>query len=96
MTESDLYVKDMTPSWLGYKGQRAVLIDDLDYQSESMAYHMHIWSTQGDPLLTYDRLIVTSNFTIDQAFKNTDPEVIKALNRRFKVIPMTPLGLPLS
>jgi hypothetical protein len=39
---------------------------------------------------------VTSNFTIDQAFKNTDPETIKALNRRFKKIHKLDQNLCLS
>ena len=94
-TESDLYVKAQNKWWDGYTGQKAVLIDDFDQQGECLAHHMKIWSDKwpaqgeikgGHVPLTYDRLIVTSNFTIDQAFKNSDPETIKALNRRFKKI----------
>ena len=94
-TESDLYVKAQNKWWDGYTGQKAVLLDDFDQQGECLAHHMKIWADKwpaqgetkgGHVPLTYDRLIVTSNFTIDQAFKNTDPETIKALNRRFKKI----------
>jgi Geminivirus Rep catalytic domain./RNA helicase. len=94
-TESDLYCKAQNKWWDGYTGQKAVLMDDFDQQGECLAHHMKIWADKwpcqgetkgGHVPLTYDRLIVTSNFTIDQAFKNSDPETIKALHRRFKKI----------
>jgi Geminivirus Rep catalytic domain./RNA helicase. len=94
-TESDLYCKAQNKWWDGYTGQKAVLMDDFDQQGECLAHHMKIWTDKwpcqgetkgGHVPLTYDRLIVTSNFTIDQAFKNSDPETIKALHRRFKKI----------
>jgi hypothetical protein len=103
--ESDLYVKAQNKWWDGYTGQKAVLIDDFDQQGECLAHHMKIWSDKwpaqgevkgGHVPLTYDRLIVTSNFTIDQAFKNSDPETIKALNRRFKKIHRLDHNLSLS
>jgi Geminivirus Rep catalytic domain./RNA helicase. len=89
-TESDLYCKAQNKWWDGYTGQKAVLMDDFDQQGECLAHHMKIWADKwpcqgetkgGHVPLTYDRLIVTSNFTIDQAFKNSDPETIKALHR---------------
>jgi hypothetical protein len=104
-TESDLYVKAQNKWWDGYTGQAAVLIDDFDQQGECLAHHLKIWSDKwpaqgevkgGHVPLTYDRLIVTSNFTIDQAFKNTDPETIKALHRRFKKIHKMDHNLSLS
>jgi hypothetical protein len=104
-TESDLYIKAQNKWWDGYTGQAAVLIDDFDQQGECLAHHLKIWSDKwpaqgetkgGHVPLTYDRLIVTSNFTIDQAFKNTDPETIKALNRRFKKIHKLDQNLCLS
>jgi hypothetical protein len=103
--ESDLYIKAQNKWWDGYTGQKAVLIDDFDQQGECLAHHLKIWSDKwpcqgeikgGHVPLTYDRLIVTSNFTIDQAFKNTDPETIKALNRRFKKIHKLDQNLCLS
>jgi hypothetical protein len=104
-TESDLYIKAQNKWWDGYTGQKAVLLDDFDQQGECLAHHMKIWADKwpaqgevkgGHVPLTYDRLIVTSNFTIDQAFKNTDPETIKALHRRFKKIHKMDHNLSLS
>jgi len=42
--------------------------------------------------LTYQKFIVTSNYTIDKLYKDKGEELIEALKRRFEVIHLVKLG----
>lgn len=95
--ESSLFLKSQNKWWDGYSGQRAVLIDDLDAQGACLFHYLKIWADKwacsgeikGDTIpLTYERLYVTSNFRIEEIFKDQPADTIKAIRRRFKVIHM--------
>lgn len=92
--ESDLYLKAQNKWWDGYTGQKAVLIDDFDKQGTCLSHYLKIWAdrypitgeVKGSTIpLTYDRLYVTSNYTIHELFGD-DHHLEEALERRFKVI----------
>lgn len=89
----DYFDKDKSKWWNGYTGQDVVLIDDLEIDEKFMLGNLKRWC-QHKPfmldnkfgtlkLIRPKRIIVTSNFTIDEIW---DREVDrKALARRFKV-----------
>jgi len=91
-TEPDLYIKAQNKWWDGYTGQTAVLLDDLD--SDCLAHYLKIWAdkysfdgeVKGDTVrCTYQRFYVTSNFSIQEVFKNLPEVTIEAIRRRFDV-----------
>lgn len=74
-------------------GQSSVIIDDLD--TDCLAHYLKIWADKyactgevkgGTVPLQHETLIVTSNYEIEQLFK--DPIMAAAIRRRFKVIHM--------
>jgi len=80
--------------WIGYKDEETILFDDIG-RSESVwigdklkTYCDHYpfpCETKGDgSLIRPKRIIVTSNYSIDDLFCS-DPELVEALNRRFNV-----------
>lgn len=92
----DIYLKDSTNKWWdGYVGQRAVLLDDLD--DHRMGHWIKIWADKfyhygevkgGTVALSYDTLIVTCNYSIEQMWPN-DSVMVAAVTRRFEIIEMT-------
>lgn len=93
--EPSLYQKAQNKWWDGYVGQEAVLLDDLDAQGSCLFHYMKIWAdkwgtwgeVKGDTVpLNYKRFYVTSNFKIEEIFKDQPQETIKAIRRRFHVI----------
>jgi Geminivirus Rep catalytic domain. len=92
--EPDLYVKSADHLWSAYVGQTAVLIPDYRLGLHALVDLMH-WSaprltfgtTTGLSVpLTYDRLIVTSLFTIEQAFAGYPISAVDSVRRNFKEI----------
>lgn len=89
----DLYAKQQNKWWDGYAGQKNVLIDDLDKQGTCLSHYLKIWADAypcpGEckgytvPLL-HDRLIVTSNYTIEELWKDDDA-LRDAILRRFEI-----------
>ena len=61
----------------GYVGQPAVLIDDFDETGASLHHYLKLWAdrwahtgrSKGAMSPCYDRLYVTSNFSLDQVFR---------------------------
>lgn len=95
--EPSLFLKSQSKWWDGYNGQTAVLIDDLDSQGSCLFHYLKIWAdkwactgeVKGDTIpLNYERFYVTSNFKIEEIFKDQPLETVKAIRRRFKVIHM--------
>ncbi len=84
------YLKDTTNKWWdGYNGEPTILLDDLD--GSSMGHYLKIWADKfyfygetkgGTVALSYDTLIVTSNYTIEDLFGH-DKVLVTALERRF-------------
>lgn len=99
-----LYKKPQNKWWDGYEGQPAVLLDDFDCKGQGLDHLLKIWTdkwsckgeTKGGTIpLNYQRFYVTSNFTIEHLFRDSEEETIKAIRRRFKVVykPDRTLGL---
>ena len=95
--EPELFIKSQNKWWDGYEGQPAVLIDDFDEKGVCLDHYLKIWSDKwgttgevkgGTVNLDYQTLYVTSNFTIEHLFRESEPDTIKAIKRRFKVIHM--------
>jgi len=101
--EPDLFLKAQNKWWDGYINQQAVLIDDLD--SDCLDHYLKIWADKysctgevkgGHVQLCYQRFYVTSNFSIEELFKNKPEVTIDAIKRRFKVIHKLDKSLGLS
>lgn len=86
----DAYLKSQSKWWDGYNGQTAVILDDLD--TDCLGHYLKIWADRyactgevkgGTVPLFHNRIVVTSNYSIEQLFK--DPEMATAIRRRFTV-----------
>ena len=95
----NLYVKGCNKWWDGYHGQDNVLLDDWDPKHDVLVSHLKIWSDRypfraeckGSSLMACPkRIIVTSNYSIEQCFPNQ--EDVAAIKRRFKIKHMVILG----
>ena len=95
----DLYVKSLNKWWDGYHGQENVLLDDWDPNHKVLIWHLKIWAdrypfnaeTKGSSMMIRpQKIIITSNYTIEECFEN--PEDVKAIRRRFKVIRFWTVG----
>lgn len=93
MYDSSAYMKAQNKWWDGYIGQETVILDDLD--TDKLAHYLKIWSDKwsctgetkgGTVQLQHTLFIVTSNFTIEELFKDQSDETIRALIRRFKSV----------
>lgn len=69
-----------------------MILDDLD--TDCLHHYLKIWADKwsatgeikgGTVALTYDRFIVTSNYSIDQLFEKQDLQMREAIKRRFEV-----------
>ena len=99
--EPSLYRKAQNKWWDGYVGQPAVLIDDFDETGASLHHYLKLWADRwahtgeikgGHVPLCYDRLYVTSNFSLDQVFKGQPLVTLEALKRRFAIHYMAARG----
>lgn len=87
----DLYDKNANKWWDGYLKQKYVVIDDWMPEHECLAYHLKKWGdryactleTKGGAIAAnYDWIIITSQYTIEECFK--DPKNVEAIKRRFQ------------
>lgn len=92
------YWKNPNKWWDGYNNEDVVVIDDWGPQHEVLAWHLKVWAdrypfnaeTKGSSMfIRPKKIIITSNYSIDQCFKND--EDIEAFKRRFKVTHFTML-----
>lgn len=94
--EKRVFVKNCNKWWDGYEGQEIVLIDDAGENIKVLAQHIKNWADRypftaevkgGTRRINTSefKLIITSNYSIDQLFNETDAEAIK---RRFEVVYM--------
>lgn len=83
-----LYLKAQNKWWDGYQGEKTVLIDD--YDTNTLGHYLKIWADKyafmaemkgSSVQIRPDRIIITSNYTIEQLFP--DPILAAAINRRF-------------
>lgn len=88
--DDPVYIKPQSKWWDGYDGEKIVLLDDLD--SPCLSHYLKIWADRyycsgefkgGNVKLQHDYFVVTSNFSIDDLFKDEHPSTIEAIKRRF-------------
>ena len=87
----ECFVKAYNKWWDGYIAQSVVLVDDVD--SDCLKHLMKIWAdnyafeaeTKGGSIKpSYNTLFVTSNYTIEEIFK--EEKLVAAIKRRFKEV----------
>ena len=91
-----MYLKSQNKWFDGYRGQKTILLDDHD-NATGLGHFLKIWADRhgctGEckggtvPLLHRD-FVVTSNYKIEELYKEQGEEMIDAIKRRFKVIHM--------
>ncbi len=88
----DAYIKEQNKWFDGYQGEKVIIMDDVD--TDCLSHHMKIWadkySCKGEAKgytvkLQHEKLIVTSNYSISELFKDKGPVLIEAIQRRFKI-----------
>lgn len=94
-TYPGFYWKGMSKWWDGYKGEEVVVLDDFDPgHAEKLTYYLKIWTdhyafnaeVKGAMLKIRPKtFIVTSQYTIDEAFAHMDDQAREAIKRRFTV-----------
>lgn len=90
------YMKMQNKWWDGYQGEVFVILDDMD--TSALGHHLKIWcdrysflaETKGGAIAIRPQIIcVTSNYSIEELFKDTDKDdntqLRAALLRRFSV-----------
>lgn len=99
----DIFDKSLTKWWCKYRGQRVVLLDDVDRQHKDWIGHFlkrwadkfpfpaEVKSSQvsgQDGLIRPGLIVVTSNYTIVELFASVDALLCQAIMDRFKMITM--------
>lgn len=91
---NDIYLKMCNKWWDGYRGQKTVLIDDLDKGSKVLGHHIKLWADKYTFLaeskghtfpIRPDRIVVTSNYKIEEIWTD-DESMCEAIRRRFYYI----------
>lgn len=88
----DAYIKEQNKWFDGYQGEETILIEDLD--GDHLHHYLKIWADKyackGEAKgyqvkLQHKRIVITSNFSIEDIFKDKPAVTIEAIKRRFKV-----------
>ena len=97
----NLYIKAINKWWDGYIDQDTVLLDDWDPNHNILVGYLKQWADRfpfraeikgGSLLIRPKRIIITSNYSIDECFQNqNDADAIK---RRFKRLRFIVFGNP--
>jgi hypothetical protein len=91
--DDSLYIKPQSKWWDGYDGEKIVLLDDLD--TPCLGHYLKIWTDRypcsgeikgGTVKLQHDYFVVTSNYSIDNLFKDSDEEIRLAVKARFNEV----------
>lgn len=91
-TYPDAYLKQQNKWFDGYAGEETIVLDDLD--TDALGHHLKIWmdrypcsaeTKNGMTQLRHHRFIVTSNYTIEDLFKDK-PVMAAAIRRRCDVV----------
>lgn len=95
----DAYIKNLNKWWDGYHGQETVILDDWDPNQQLLTQKLKTWADRypfhaeikgSGMLIRPKRIIITSNFSIEECFLN--PQDSEAIRRRFKVYHFLRLG----
>lgn len=87
------YIKMTNKWWDGYQFEEEVIMDEAELKTEVLGHHLKIWADcypfqaeikGGSMMIRPKVFVVTSNYSIAEIF-NSDPELVKALERRFHV-----------
>lgn len=87
----DAFRKPQNKWWDGYKGQKTVILDDLD--TPVLAHYLKIWADsygcigecKGNTVsLQHTTLVITSNYSIEELF--LDEKMRGPIARRFKEV----------
>lgn len=92
----DSYFKGLNHWWDGYVGEDTVIIDEWEISTgKYIGHHLKIWSdrypfkmeVKGSvlPLQRPKRIIITSNYSIDECF-GSDTMLCAAIHRRFRSV----------
>lgn len=90
----DAYFKGCNKWWDGYQDQTSVIIDDFELDGKCLGHHLKIWGdryafnaeSKGSAMLIRPKkIIVTSNYSIEEVFA-ADQTMVQAILRRFKQI----------
>jgi len=91
LNPTSTYAKMANKWWDGYKDQKTIILDDFGKDHKCLGYHLKRWSDRYPSILevkgtaiptTYDHLVITSNYSIDEIWCD-DTEMCAAINRRF-------------
>jgi len=91
----EAYIKAQNKWFDGYTGEKAIILDDLD--TDTLGHLLKIWTDRyacsgeikgGIVNLVHSVFVVTSNYTIEQLFK--EPILVGAIKRRFHVTHFRP------
>lgn len=91
------YPKSHNKWWMGYMGQHCALIDDIGINQKWFGDFLKQWCDHyafpsedkgGGAVIRPGKIVVTSNYCIEEIWKD-DPQLVEALNRRFKVRHLT-------
>jgi len=90
----DAYIKMNNKWWDGYAGEDTVIIEDFNMeQSKYLAHHLKIWSDHypfpaekkgGTIVIRPKRIIVTSNYSLEECFSDDKTGALEPLTRRFQ------------
>ncbi len=91
-----IYYKGPNKWWDGYQGEPTVLLDDIGpNECKFLSYYLKQWlheypfrvQTKGSSIMIRPRrIIVTSQYTIDESWPFDNGKLTSALKRRFKVL----------
>lgn len=96
--EDVFYPKPLSKWWDGYRNEKNVIIEDLAPDNTGRRHWitdlMKVWTDHyefvaedknGSRIIRPQKIVVTSNYPIEEVFRYNDKEDVAALKRRFKV-----------
>jgi len=88
----DAYIKSQNKWFDGYQGEEVIILEDVD--TDTLSHYMKIWadkwSCKGEckgyiVKLQHKKLVITSNFSIEELFAAKGQTTVDAIKRRFQI-----------